>query len=235
MNPSTQMTLDNSLLTVKNTFVHITHATETSLPAFRRSMTVSHVFLRPEQSMKIRTDSDLTETTCISTPSSLSSGVSSLSDFLENSQSEIQQEVKVADKKKKSKKNGLRQISVDSQEELSESQWTTIILRNIPCRYTHEGLVEEIDAIGENYDFFHLPPARRRRGNLGYAFVNFVDAESAQRFIKAFEGHIFDRQPNAKKEVVIGWANLQGFEANRKFYSSTRVMKSTRCPYVKEY
>jgi hypothetical protein len=28
---------------------------------------------------------------------------------------------------------------------------------------------------------------------------------------------------------------LQGFEANRKFYSSTRVMKSTRCPYVKEY
>jgi hypothetical protein len=144
-------------------------------------------------------------------------------------------EQKCEEKKcKGSKRNGLRRLSVVAMSELpKENQWTTVMLRNIPCRYTQEYLLAEVDAVGENYDFFYLPPARRHRGNLGYGFINFVDAESAQRFIQAFEGHIFDRQPTAKREVVIGWAKLQGFEANRQFYSSARVTKSARHPIVK--
>jgi RNA recognition motif-containing protein len=163
-----------------------------------------------------------------------------ISDFLEyaercsTEQSQNQLE-DIDEKKKRSKREGHRRLSVVAMEDLpDESQWTTIILRNIPCRYTQECLLEEIDGTGQKYDFFYLPPARRRRGNLGYAFVNFVDAESAQRFIQLFEGHMFSQQPNAKKKAVIGWAKLQGFEQNRQFYSSARVTKTARHPYVKE-
>merc|ERR1719440_891035 len=60
---------------------------------------------------------------------------------------------------------------------IEESKWTSVMIRNIPCRYTQQELIDEIEMLGFVIDFLYLPPARRATGNLGYAFVNFVDPD----------------------------------------------------------
>jgi len=53
---------------------------------------------------------------------------------------------------------------------------TTIMIRNIPNKYTLSNLVEEVNAtfVGK-YDYINLPVDYERKLNLGYAFINFVD------------------------------------------------------------
>jgi RNA recognition motif-containing protein len=75
---------------------------------------------------------------------------------------------------------------------------TTVMIRNIPCRYTQEQLYKEMREYGFLFNFMYLPPARHSPGNLGYAFANFLCSDAAQRFIPEFAGHAFKQQPNSK-------------------------------------
>jgi RNA recognition motif-containing protein len=93
----------------------------------------------------------------------------------------------------------------------------TVMLRNIPNRYTEEWLVEEIDAVVSGCDFVYLPiNFNKKNTNLGYAFVNFQTAAAAEVFMAEFEGHQFHRQPRSLKRAQISLANVQGKEANIK-------------------
>merc|ERR1711971_266111 len=94
----------------------------------------------------------------------------------------------------------------------SQDQWTTVMIRNIPCRYSQDELYLEIAEVGFRFNFMYLPPARRSPGNLGYAFVNFVDPQDALAFVGAFTGHAFVCQPKSKKRAEVMFAKLQGFE-----------------------
>lgn len=118
--------------------------------------------------------------------------------------------------------------------EVDATQWTTCMIRNIPCRYQRDWVLEDILATGLDVDFFYLPPATRTKGNLGYAFANFVTPEQAKRFMEIFEDHAFPRQPNSAKRAKIQYAKLQGLAPNLDFFINTLTSRGEFRPWVPE-
>jgi RNA recognition motif-containing protein len=107
------------------------------------------------------------------------------------------------------------------------------MINNIPNKYTQELLAEEILSTGNECNFVHMPISKKKpKSNLGYAFVNFVSAEAAADFLQVFEGKVWARHPKCQKRAGVGFAKLQGFQANAEFFSSRRVSKSEHKPWI---
>eukprot|EP00929_Paragymnodinium_shiwhaense_P000041 TRINITY_DN10014_c0_g1_i1.p1 TRINITY_DN10014_c0_g1~~TRINITY_DN10014_c0_g1_i1.p1 ORF type:complete len:712 (-),score=126.81 TRINITY_DN10014_c0_g1_i1:119-2254(-) len=104
---------------------------------------------------------------------------------------------------------------------------TTVMLKNLSERYTRTSLMLEINAAGfeMKYDFIYMPISNATERNPGYAFINFIDAASAQRFYKAFHKQQMEIL-NAGKPAEVVAAVVQGYEANFKIFSSSRVKRS---------
>ncbi|CAE7536097.1 TE1 [Symbiodinium natans] len=105
-------------------------------------------------------------------------------------------------------------------EGLLQDDTTTIMLRNIPNRYTYEALLAEILAAGFEhmpFDFFYLPRDFNTRMNRGYAFINFHSPEAAKEFALAFHDRQLSRYPT-KKVLEVAPAATQGYEANMSKY-----------------
>jgi hypothetical protein len=68
---------------------------------------------------------------------------------------------------------------------------TNIMIRNIPNGYTRSALLELLkeEGFGASYDFVYLPGDFSRWFGLGYAFVNMVTSEEAERVIARLEGY----------------------------------------------
>merc|ERR1719231_2049328 len=66
---------------------------------------------------------------------------------------------------------------------------TTVMWKNIPNNYTRDDLLRLVDSEGfaGNYDFFYSPVDFTSNALVGYAFVNFVSTEAANRFYDRFE------------------------------------------------
>lgn len=114
--------------------------------------------------------------------------------------------------------------TTSSEEDMSsESNYTTVMLRNIPNKYTQTSLLEAIDARGFRglYNFFYLPVDFKNGCNMGYSFTNFVNHESAVAFIDAFKGY----QLPAKSSKVCDacWARVQGLKSNIEHYRNSPV------------
>lgn len=99
---------------------------------------------------------------------------------------------------------------------------TTLMLRNIPNRYTQQQLIEELEVAGfkDSFDFLYAPAEIGRRGNVGYAFVNFVNPDWAVHCQEELEGYDFKKhqQKTHRKFAVVSVAHLQGLEANLRHY-----------------
>jgi RNA recognition motif-containing protein len=106
-----------------------------------------------------------------------------------------------------------------------ESNYTTVMLRNIPNKYTQPTLLQAINANGFDrlYNFFYLPVDYKNHCNMGYAFINFVDHSSACSFMDAFRGY----QLPAKSSKVCDtcWARVQGLKSNVEHYRNSPVNK----------
>ncbi|KAJ8618894.1 hypothetical protein MRB53_015080 [Persea americana] len=100
---------------------------------------------------------------------------------------------------------------------------TTVMIRNIPGRFTRKMLLELLDkhCAEENekyqlslseYDFVYLPIDFKHRLNLGYAFVNFTTARAANMLYKAMNKSNWDSF-GSKKICEITYASIQGKEA----------------------
>lgn len=110
---------------------------------------------------------------------------------------------------------------------------TTLMIRNVPGKMTQKELLKEIELTTPGCNFLYLPLSRRREGNVGYAFVNFKEPQLAVQFIGAFQDKIFTNHPNSKKFADVGYATLQGFKENVKFYRRSKVSKSANRPFIK--
>jgi hypothetical protein len=89
---------------------------------------------------------------------------------------------------------------------------TTVMLRNIPNKYTRAGLLHALTDLGfeqNSCNNLYLPMDADSGCNLGYAFLNFVSHGHALEFKKAFDGC---RLPSSgsRKICSVVWANKQG-------------------------
>ena len=91
---------------------------------------------------------------------------------------------------------------------------TTVMLRNIPNKYTRAGLLAALvergfDNPSIDCNNLYLPMDAGSGCNLGYCFLNFMDHERALEFKRQFDGC---RLPSAgsRKVCTVVWANKQG-------------------------
>jgi len=115
---------------------------------------------------------------------------------------------------------------------VTETPITTVMLRNVPNRYTQQELIEELDQLGfaGNFDFVYAPTDFGTMGNVGYAFVNFIDAAWAARCQKELEGYLFMKHQKkmTKKHATVSVAHLQGLQANLRHYEKSAVAGRAR-------
>uniref|UniRef100_A0A7S4SWG0 Mei2-like C-terminal RNA recognition motif domain-containing protein n=1 Tax=Alexandrium monilatum TaxID=311494 RepID=A0A7S4SWG0_9DINO len=109
---------------------------------------------------------------------------------------------------------------------------TTMMLRNIPNKYTQNSLLKEINESGfaGAYDFFYLPMDVQNRSNVGYAFINFLSAAEAERFRKAFSEHHFQRF-HSRKIGSVCVAHVQGLDANLRHFENRAVTQARNDQY----
>mmetsp|Transcript_62303 Transcript_62303/g.166962 ORF Transcript_62303/g.166962 Transcript_62303/m.166962 type:complete len:154 (+) Transcript_62303:66-527(+) len=84
----------------------------------------------------------------------------------------------------------------------------TLKLRNLPNQLHKKDLVQMLIEFGytDCYVSLHVPMDTKMRHNAGYAFVNFVDDETATSFSTTFHNYRF---PNAKKRCRATRAAVQ--------------------------
>eukprot|EP00438_Fugacium_kawagutii_P021268 Skav220189 [mRNA] locus=scaffold1074:174858:184177:- [translate_table: standard] len=67
--------------------------------------------------------------------------------------------------------------------------YTTVMLRNIPNKYTREMLIKQLSQeFSGEFDFMYLPIDFKNKCNVGYGFINFRTQDSCERFIGLFHG-----------------------------------------------
>ncbi len=65
---------------------------------------------------------------------------------------------------------------------------TTVMIRNIPIKYTDEKLIEALNEFNGKYDCLYMPFDYEKNGNKGYAFINFVNPLHILYFYEKFNG-----------------------------------------------
>ncbi|CEM00906.1 unnamed protein product [Vitrella brassicaformis CCMP3155] len=101
---------------------------------------------------------------------------------------------------------------------------TTVMWRNIPCKYTVSLLKSIVDPQYKGlYDFFYLPIDFRNKRNIGYAFLNFLHPSFADSFTKQFNGHKLSHFKSNKVSEVC-WAHIQGLDANIDHFRNSALM-----------
>jgi hypothetical protein len=106
-----------------------------------------------------------------------------------------------------------------------QTEQTTVMWKNIPNNYTRDTLLALLDAKGFTgaYDFFYSPVDFTSKALVGYAFVNFVSTEQANRFYERFNG-FSDWSLKSEKCSEVNWSQQQGLQGHIDRYRNSPVM-----------
>lgn len=108
---------------------------------------------------------------------------------------------------------------------------TTMMIRNIPNRYTQRDLIRELESLGfgGTFDFLYVPIDKGTMCNVGYAFVNFVDHTRAAMCMRVFDNYSFTKHRKARGKIAtVSVAHIQGLEANIRHYENAAVNGTAR-------
>eukprot|EP01080_Neovahlkampfia_damariscottae_P006922 gene6922-11085_t len=107
---------------------------------------------------------------------------------------------------------------------------TTLMIKNIPNKYTQKMLLQTIDIkFKGSYDFFYLPIDFKNRCNVGYSFINFIDPISIIQFCKELNGKKWEKF-NSEKVCELTYARIQGkLNLIEHFQNSSLMSEETSC------
>ena len=87
---------------------------------------------------------------------------------------------------------------------------TTLMIKNIPNKYTLSSFLDEINEFFKNtYDIFYLPIDYINKCNLGFAFINFVEPLHIILFYELYRGKKW-KKFNSDKICELSYAKFQG-------------------------
>ncbi|WJX35106.1 hypothetical protein P8452_23138 [Trifolium repens] len=111
-----------------------------------------------------------------------------------------------------------------------EDNRTTLMIKNIPNKYTSKMLLTAIDeSCRGTYDFLYLPIDFKNKCNVGYAFINMTDPGQIIPFHQAFHGKKWEKF-NSEKVAVLAYARIQGKSALiAHFQNSSLMNEDKRC------
>ncbi|XP_042466922.1 protein terminal ear1 homolog [Zingiber officinale] len=126
----------------------------------------------------------------------------------------------------------------DSSESSLRDSRTTVMIKNIPNKYSQKLLLNVLDSHciqcnkqiieeGEQeqpysaYDFVYLPIDFNNKCNVGYGFVNLTSPEAAFRLYKGFHLQPWEAF-NSRKICQVTYARLQGVEALKEHFKNTK-------------
>ena len=92
---------------------------------------------------------------------------------------------------------------------------TTVMIRNIPIKYTDDILISELDEFKGKYDCLYMPFDYEKKGNKGYAFINFVNPLHILYFHDKFDGKKW-KLFESSKICELNSANFQGISEIQK-------------------
>eukprot|EP00440_Ansanella_granifera_P033661 gb/GFBE01036523.1/.p1 GENE.gb/GFBE01036523.1/~~gb/GFBE01036523.1/.p1 ORF type:complete len:456 (+),score=67.24 gb/GFBE01036523.1/:1-1368(+) len=123
-----------------------------------------------------------------------------------------------------------KESSAGSSRKSFEHWMTTIVVRNIPARYTQERLLEVWEPDG-SYNFLYLPYSVRQKRGAGYVFINFCAHELAVAFWHRVQG---TRLPGCEhlKSLDVAAADVQGLEDNLRYWGSRKLGRISNANFL---
>eukprot|EP00747_Dinoflagellata_sp_TGD_P196290 gnl/TRDRNA2_/TRDRNA2_66189_c0_seq1.p1 gnl/TRDRNA2_/TRDRNA2_66189_c0~~gnl/TRDRNA2_/TRDRNA2_66189_c0_seq1.p1 ORF type:complete len:262 (+),score=61.78 gnl/TRDRNA2_/TRDRNA2_66189_c0_seq1:119-787(+) len=107
--------------------------------------------------------------------------------------------------------------------------YTTVMLRNIPNRYSRDLLVDVLNVNYQgNFDFVYLPIDFNSGCNVGYAFINFSTPAARQSFMAEFHGKVAKEVLpgfGSDKTCQVTYARVQGRDANMENLCDDKFVK----------
>ena len=92
----------------------------------------------------------------------------------------------------------------------NEDKRTTVIIKNIPNKYTIQLLLIELNVnFANKFDVIYLPQDKINNCNLGYGFINFINPLYLITFYETFMGKKWNFF-NSKKRCFLAYSNYQG-------------------------
>ncbi|KAJ4762217.1 Protein MEI2-like 4 [Rhynchospora pubera] len=107
---------------------------------------------------------------------------------------------------------------------------TTLMIKNIPNKYTSKMLLAAIDENHRGtYDFIYLPIDFKNKCNVGYAFINMINPQHIIPFYQTFNGKKWEKF-NSEKVASLAYARIQGKSALiAHFQNSSLMNEDKRC------
>lgn len=109
--------------------------------------------------------------------------------------------------------------------------YTTVMLRNIPIKFTQSDMLSIIDKRhAVNYDFFYMPMDLKTHCNRGFAYLNFSHPFHLLDFYLEFQSLRWSEcfsNCNSNKVCMLHYANVQSQQANIDSLKNKKIMQST--------
>ena len=110
---------------------------------------------------------------------------------------------------------------------------TTIMIRNIPIKYTDEILNETFKDFHGKYDCLYMPYDYEKNGNKGYAFINFVNPLHILLFHERFNGKKWVHF-ESPKICELNMAHFQGVNEIQKHAKNFKGLKKVSYNNINE-
>lgn len=124
----------------------------------------------------------------------------------------------------KPKKRNDPKFSVNVIDDMVTDPRTTLMIRNIPNRYTQEMILDSADiCLNGKYNFFYLPIDFQNQCNVGYAFINMTSTMYVPMLYNMFHNKGWELF-KSEKICEVTYARIQGLQSLVDHFKSSSLL-----------